>query len=540
YLDQSKMPTKAIFPTFYDKETNIWSGPPRPALYDYNASAGYIIYNSLKCWPDNVIQISDDDGSVLTNADMLAYATRIALYLKSEGLTHEDRVGLIAKSSTFVIPLAAGCFFNATPFHAVNYSREPAVVKGLFSVTKPKIMFIDGPDYERIKEITKEWSPKIITLTGRVEGVTSIEDLVKPHPAEKIYVPVPLVNGGDQIAVILCSSGTAGLPKAVALSHRHVASTNSLALSPDVAYTSATIDWMTGFSVTIMNLMCGFTRIISSKPFSAAGTMEILTKYKVTCLAMAPWQAYELYTSPLAVPEKLQSLKISFVIGGWISLQLLRRAQELMPKALIMFSYGTTETAVVTINVDHRLECSVGRLAPGMRIKILDENRQPLPANKTGEILIDIGLKWEGYLANPEDTAATLQDGWINLGDLGYFDDDNNLYLVDRKKDLLKYKSKHYWPNEIEQVIAELPEVEHVCVVGARDARYGDAAGALIIKREGAEISAQKIIDYVAQKLVVDYKHLNAGVIFVDKFPKNANGKVMRSQARDIFEEKQN
>ncbi|KAH8233524.1 uncharacterized protein [Drosophila bipectinata] len=534
------MPTKAIFPTFYNAETKIWSGPPRATLYDYNASAGQIIHNSLKCWPTNVIQITDDDGTVLTNADMLAYATRIALYLKSEGLTHEDRVGIIANSSTYVIPLATACFFNATPFHAVNYSREPAIVKGLFSVTKPKIMFIDAPDYERIKEITKEWSPKIITLTGRVEGLASVEDLLKPHPAERIYVPTPLVKGGDQVAVVLCSSGTAGLPKAVALSHRHVAATNSLAISTDVLYTSATIDWMTGFSITIMNLMCGFTRILSSKPFSAANALELVKKYKVTCIAMAPWQAYELYTSPLAVPESLTSLKISFVIGGWISLQLLRKAQELMPNTFIMFSYGTTETGVVTVNCDQRLECSVGRVAPGMRVKILDENRQNLPANQTGEILIDIGLTWEGYLNNPVDTAATLQDGWINLGDLGYFDDDNNLYLVDRKKDLLKYKSKHYWPNEIEQVIAELPEVKHVCVVGARDARYGDAAGALIIKKEGAEISAQKIIDYVAQKLVVDYKHLNAGVIFVDKFPKNPNGKVMRSLARDIFEEAQN
>lgn len=301
-------------------------------------------------------------------------------------------------------------------------------------------------------------------------------------------------------------------------------------------YTSATIDWMTGFSITVMNLTCGFTRIISRRTFSAETALYLVSKYKVTCLAMAPWQAYELFTSPLATSKQLDSLKIAFVIGGWISLALLRRAQELLPKTYVMFSYGTTETGVVTINIDHSLECSVGRLAPGMRIKIQGEDGQQLGVNQTGEVLIDIGLKWEGYLSNPEDTATTLQDGWINLGDLGYFDEDNNLYLVDRKKDLLKYKSKHYWPNEIEQIIAELPEVEHVCVVGVRDARYGDAAGALIIKKEGAEIADQKVIDHVAQRVVVDYKQLNAGVIFVDKFPKNANGKVMRSLAREVFE----
>ncbi|BFG05636.1 probable 4-coumarate--CoA ligase 3 [Drosophila madeirensis] len=532
------MTARAIFPTFYDKETKIWSGAPRTTLYDYNCSIGQVVYNTLKCWSNNVLQITADDDTVLTNADVLALATRIAIYLKAEGLTHEDVVGIIGKGSTYVMPVAVACFFNTTPFHAINVSREPQVIARLYSVTKPKIMFCDASDYETIKEVTKEWSPKIITLTGRVEGVTSVEDLIKPQPTEAIYKPTPLAVGGDQMAVVLCSSGTAGLPKAVTLSHRHLCSTTSFCFSYDVLYTSAAIDWMTGFSIMVMSLTFGFTRVVSSQNFSAECAAAIVHKYKVTCIAMAPWQAYELYTSPLATEETLRSLKISFVIGGWISLALLRKCQELLPKCYIMFSYGTTETGIVTVNIDQTLENSVGRLGPGMKIKILDENRQPLGPHVVGEVLIDIGVKWKGYLDNPEDTAATIEDGWINLGDLGYFDDDNNLYLVDRKKDLLKYKSKHYWPNEIEQIIAELPEIEDVCVVGVRDERYGDAAGALVIRKEGVEITAQKIIDHVAQRVIVDYKQLNAGVVFVDHIPKNVNGKVMRIDARKIFDER--
>ncbi|XP_001361980.2 luciferin 4-monooxygenase [Drosophila pseudoobscura] len=532
------MTARAIFPTFYDKETKIWSGAPRSALYDYNCSIGQVAHNTLKCWPTNVLQITADDDTVLTNADVLSLATRIALYFKAEGLTHEDRVGIIGKGSTYVMPVATACFFNTTPFHAVNSSREPQVVARLYSVTKPKIMFCDAEDYETIKEITKEWSPKIVTLTGRVEGVPSVEDLIKPHPSEAVYRPTPLAVGGDQTAAVLCSSGTAGLPKAVALSHRHLCSTNSFCFSADVVYTSAAIDWMTGFTIMVISLTCGFTRIVSSKPFSAEHAVAFVHKYKVTGLAMAPWQAYELYSSPLAKTETLQSLRFSLVIGGWVSLAVLRKCQALLPKCYVMFSYGTTETGIVTINIDQSLENSVGRVAPGMRVKILDENRQQLGTNGVGEVLIDIGLRWTGYVDNAEDTAATLQDGWINLGDLGYFDEDNNLYLVDRKKDLLKYKSKHYWPNEIEHVIAELPEIDDVCVVGVRDERYGDAAGALVIRKKGVEITAQKIIDHVAQRVVVDYKQLNAGVVFVDHIPTNINGKVMRSAARDIFDER--
>ncbi|TDG38347.1 hypothetical protein AWZ03_015231, partial [Drosophila navojoa] len=149
---------------------------------------------------------------------------------------------------------------------------------------------------------------------------------------------------------------------------------------------------------------------------------------------------------------------------------------------------------------------------------------------------IDIGVAWQGYVANPEDTASTLRDGWIDLGDLGYFDDDNNLFLVDRKKDVLKYKSKDFWPNEIEQIIAELPEVENVCIVGVRNTNYTDAAGALVIKKPGAEISKEKIIEHVAKRVVVEYKQLNAGVQFVDSLPMNNNGKVVRNLARKLFE----
>lgn len=216
--------TKALFPTFFDEKTKIWSGQPKRILYDPDASMGEVIFNSLKNFPQNVSQISDIDGQVITFQDIRNWATRIALFFKSQKLTHEDVVGIIGNASTYVTSLAVACLFNTTPFHAVAYTymKEPDVILGLYEVTKPKIMFCDGHDYEVMKEVTKGWAPKIITLTGRVEGATSIEDLLKPHPYERIYKPEVLVEGGEQTAVILCSSGTSGNPKAVALSHQHV------------------------------------------------------------------------------------------------------------------------------------------------------------------------------------------------------------------------------------------------------------------------------------------------------------------------------
>jgi len=167
----------------------------------------------------------------------------------------------------------------------------------------------------------------------------------------------------------------------------------------------------------------------------------------------------------------------------------------------------------------------------------VDEEGNALGHNQIGEVLIDNGVKWQGYIGNPEETAKTKEGCWIKLGDIGYFDENNYLYLTDRKKDVLKYKSKDYSPNEIEQIIAELPEIKDVCVVGVRNVGRSDAAGALVIKKPGSDITKEKIMEHVAKRVVVEYKQLNAGVQFVDTIPLNNNGKVLKNAAREIFEE---
>ncbi|EDW09683.1 4-coumarate--CoA ligase 1 [Drosophila mojavensis] len=530
------MATKAIFPTFYDAETKIWSGLKKRPHYDPDCSAGEVFFCALRNYPNLVIQINDVDGSTVTSGQIRQWGIRLALYLQREQLTQEDVVGIIAHSSKYIDPLILACLLQATPFHAVNATRDTETVTHLFAVTKPKIMFCDAADYERINQVTKAFAPKIITLTGRVPGVPHIEDLLlQPVPGEATYQPATLKRDGNQTAIILCSSGTAGLPKAVAISHYHILQISPFCNSSDTILTHATVDWATGFIAIAISLLYGSSRVLFEGAYNAERFVQLIQKYKVTTLAMAPWQAYELFTHPLATEESLATIKMSFITGGWVALPVLQRAQRLT-RGCVMFSYGTTETGAITVNIDHTLDNSVGRVCPGLRIKIVDEEGNSLGHNQVGEILIDIGSKWGGYLCNPEETATTLRDGWFHLGDMGYFDNDNNLYIVDRKKDLLKYKSKHYWPTELEQIIAELPDVQHVCVVGVRDPKNGDSAGALVIKKPGSPLTQQQIIEHVAKRVVVDYKQLNSGVQFVDSLPNNNNGKVLRSLAREQFE----
>lgn len=214
----------------------------------------------------------------------------------------------------------------------------------------------------------------------------------------------------------------------------------------------------------------------------------------------------------------------------------MRLAKEILESALIFVSYGTTETDIVTIAMNPDKENHAGAIVPGRMIQIVNEQGTPLDPNELGEILIKTNQYWNGYYNNPEQTARTLDpQSWFHMGDLGYFDEEGQLYVVDRKKDLLKYKSMHYTPNEIESIIYELPDVQEVCVVGIWDKFQGDAAGALIECKPQSTLTEQDVIDHVSRRIPVDYKQLHAGVRFVDRIPVNQNGKLMRHEAKEMF-----
>lgn len=143
----------------------------------------------------------------------------------------------------------------------------------------------------------------------------------------------------------------------------------------------------------------------------------------------------------------------------------------------------------------------------------------------------------QGYYNNPEASAnATDEEGFFKSGDIGYFDESGGLYVVDRKKEILKYKNYHFNPSEIENVIATITGVELVSVVGIPDQFVGDKAVAAVVKRNGLKGLAEKeIVDYVAQSLPDEHKHLHGGVVFVDELPMTLSGKVQRKLVKEMI-----
>ncbi|XP_050323784.1 uncharacterized protein LOC126755332 [Bactrocera neohumeralis] len=521
----------------YDKQERVWSGDKRPLIYDFDCSLGKVIYNTLRNYPKKVCQVSDNNGREVTNGETLTWSVRLAQHFKKMHLRHDDVIGIVAKNSTYLTSVAVGCFMNCTPFHAVNPIFDTKSIENVFTITAPKIIFLDGEYYEKVWEATRAFKPLYYTLTNHIEGVAKIEDLLLPTKTEFFYLPEQLTLGGEQTVAILCSSGTTGLPKCVCISNYALQLENLFVTSEDVVFTNSNIDWFTGLLYTIITCTSSCKRVITNRPFTPEYLVELVQKYQISIVGAAPFHVAALVACPTANAENLSTIRSFSIGGGSVTLPVIQRLQSLLKNSLITFGYGLTEVGGISINMGAQFHTSVGKLLPGLHARIVDAQGKNLPSNEVGEIYVKTGRKWNGYYSKPIETQR-FQDslGWFHTGDLGYFDDKNMLYIVDRKKDIMKYQSMQYWPGEIEQVISQLPEVANVCVVGVNDERNGDAAGAVVVKRKDAVLTEQQVKDHVVKQIPVPYKHLHAGVIFVDELPHNTNGKLLRKEAKALFE----
>lgn len=306
--------------------------------------------------------------------------------------------------------------------------------------------------------------------------------------------------------------------------------------SEDIVYTASGIDWLSGIVMMLISCLQGCTRIISNKSFSAWHFIYLIKKYKVSYTFLPPRAVNAIIRCKDATIENLTSLRLISTGGGLISLTSLQALQCIAKNAFINYRYGMTEIGYVANNCGLEKGTSSGKVNCGVRVRIVDDYGKNLGPNKIGEIYVHHQRKWKGYYGNLMETQCVLDSQeWYHTGDLGYFDEDHYLYVIDRKKEVLKYQGIHYWPGEIELCIAELSNVKDVCVVGVYDERQGDLAGALVVKLEGSPLCEADIKDYVKKKFNMVHKQLNAGVMFLEKLPQNKNGKLLRRDAKAIF-----
>ncbi|XP_031639321.1 4-coumarate--CoA ligase 1-like [Contarinia nasturtii] len=446
----------------------------------------------------------------------------------------------MAKNSHNVAPIVFASISIGCPVNTLDPTFGKVELIHMLSITKPALMFCDVEAYDLVKECLTEMGngAKIFTFGGSKDGSKPVEDLLSKTENEDDFVPLN-IDGENEIAFIACSSGTTGLSKGVCLSHASLLSVMDRGTSinsSDVILCFSSLYWLSGIVFLFYGTLNGSTRIITTDAYAPELQLRFIEQYKVTVTMNAPHHLTLMLKSAAFAKTDLSSLKRQMTGGSRTPMIVKNEMNSCLPNGRVYVGYGLTEISGIAA-IDDPLskdKDTVGRLNVGIHVKIIDENGKRCGINVNGEICLKTNYKCLGYYENPKATNELFDsEGFILTGDVGHFDEHGYLYIVDRKKEFLKYCNSQISPSEIESFLIGSPHIKSVCVVGVPDDFAGDLPAAVVVKTEGSNITEKDVFDLVSEHYSDIYK-LRGGVFFVDSLPATPSGKILRRKAKEI------
>nr|XP_029710360.1 4-coumarate--CoA ligase 1-like [Aedes albopictus] len=524
----------------YDGERKQWNGRERPSILNPEANIGQIVWNLLGRTPDNVIQIDADNDLYMTCAEMRLRIVRIGKNLRNMGCTRGDMVSLVCTNSENVVPVYIACLtigMVVNPLAPV-FNRNDLV--HMMRQTQSRVIFCDEDNRATVELAALEaivQKPLIFVMGESAGQAISVDKLLKHVKKEESSCPRYMGDSKKLLAVVLCSSGTTGLPKGVCLSHAHLIENDVFSDDVDAGpiFNFSALFWATGMFAMLTSLYNQRPRVITRKPFDADTLIDVIEKYHVEDVFTPPSYVASLVNHPRFADADFSSVKRWTMGGAIVSEELRKKLADRLPRGVAKSLYGTSEIGIVTA-ADHPSEHgSVGTLVSNLAVKIVDDAGRRLGPTERGEIRLKYKHKILGYLDNEEATLDAFDDeDFFKSGDIGYFDHNGMLFVVDRIKDIIKYKNYQISPSDLEAVIEKIEGVQSVCVTGVPvEDRSSDLATAVIVKKEGSTLTEEEVIQQVNCQ-VSDFKQLRGGVYFVERLPTSAAGKVLRRAVKEL------
>lgn len=505
----------------------------------------WTIADLVRCGPgeDRARSAISFAGRACSYGELDDNSSRVAAGLSRHGIAPGDRVALLARNCPEQFEIVAGASKIGAVIVPINWRLSPSEVAYILNNCEARILFV-GPEFEAlVAEIRGELQHLAgYFVVGADDNPKSYSGWRDAHEAKDPRHPIQ----PDDVALLLYTSGTTGRPKGVMLTSRNLftllnevgpmwgldESTRSIACMP--LFHIGGIAWPLA-ALRFRGL------VVLVQTFDAEELLAVISRERATHVNLVPAMINALVASPSVRTQDRSSLRMILYGTAPIGKQLLADALRSFGCAFVQV-YGLTETtsAITQLDAsDHRSPVdgilnSAGRPYPWVETKMMNPaTLMPCRANETGELWVRSAQNMLGYWRDPEASASVMVDGWLRTGDAGHFDPAGYLYLTDRLKDLIVSGGENIYPAESEKILLEHAAVSDVAVIGVPDPKWGETAKAIVVLKPGHSVSDQDLVQYVRQRLA--HFKCPSSIEFVESLPRNAAGKVMKRQLREVY-----
>jgi acyl-CoA synthetase (AMP-forming)/AMP-acid ligase II len=488
---------------------------------------------------DKPALIDAESGRTITYRQLDEAVRRVAAGLVARGFRQGDVFAIYSPNipeyavAFHAASLAGGTLTTLNPVYTVEEAAHQLKdARAKYLLTVPALL-------ERAKQAAAHAGVEEVFVFGDCAGATPFAALYANDGAgDEAGTPPVEIDPAEDVVVLPYSSGTTGLPKGVMLTHRNLIANTLQVQACELIDESDTLVCVLPLfhiygMVVIMNVgLYEGARIVVMPRFDLELFLKTLQDYGVTLAHVVPPIMLALAQHPSVDNYDLSKLRTLFSGAAPLSEKLARACGERLG-CDIRQGYGMTETSpaihLTPARFDPSKYGSIGQCVPNTECKIVDvETGEPLGYGREGEICMRGPQMMKGYLNRPEATAATIDaDGWLHTGDIGYCDESGHFFIVDRLKELIKYKGMQVAPAELEALLLTHPSVADAAVVPIADEGAGELPKAFVVLKPGAAgVAPEELMAFVAAR-VAPYKKIRR-LEFIEQIPKSASGKILR------------
>jgi acyl-CoA synthetase (AMP-forming)/AMP-acid ligase II len=484
--------------------------------------------------PDHRALVMEDGA--LTYAELDRLMDRIGAALQRDGIGPTEAISVCATTSLEYAALFLGALRVGVAVAPLAPSSTPEQLAGMVADCKARLFFSDTGVAQAMAGVAGELACRRIALDGQEFVDWLARDGAKPEPVE--IEPTMPFN-------IIYSSGTTGAPKGIVQSHgmrwRHVARPDGIGYGPDAIALLSTPLYSNTTLVSFFPCLAGGGTAVLMPKFDTLKFLQLAEKHRATHAMLVPVQYRRLMEHPEFDKFDLSSFQMKFCTSAPFAAELKADVLRRWPGGLVEY-FGMTEGGGSCILFAHehpdKLH-TVGQPGPGSDIRLIGEDGREVPVGEVGEIVGASAATMNGYFGRPDKTAEAIwtdpETGkrYIRTGDVGRFDPDGFLTLMDRKKDMVISGGFNIYPSDLEAVVIQHPAVAEVAVVGVLSREWGETPVAFVALKSGQKITAEELRQWANAKLGKTQRL--SDVRLIDHLPRSHIGKVLKRELRDAY-----